>query len=135
MKCSGGTLQQDVEEDEREAEDAEGESSCSYRCYAGELEDEKLECGPYGKCDCRIEVAAPVPVAGKVMANSGVAVPAFVGVLGPVHPGRAVGEVCGEMEKVERKEHRRYREQEQAWQMSESCEFVRSTARHRLQCT
>ncbi len=35
------------------------------------------------------------------VADGGVAVPAFVGVFGPVHPGRVVGEVGLEMEGVE----------------------------------
>ena len=38
------------------------------------------------------------------VADGRIAVPTFVGVLGPVHPGRVVGEVGREMEEVKGKE-------------------------------
>ena len=38
------------------------------------------------------------------VADGAVAVPAFVGVLGPVHPGGVVGEVGAEMEGVQDEE-------------------------------
>src|SRR6185437_14607204 len=127
-KCTGGALQQDVEREEREAEDAECESARSDGRDPGELEDDELEHGPDGKRDGGVEVARPVPVASEVVADGG------VGVLGPVHPGRVVGEVRSEMEKVKRKEDRCHGEQKQAGQISKHSAFVMSTARHRLQC-
>ena len=135
LKGVGGALKQKVEREEREAEDAERESAGGGGRDAGEFEDDELERGPDGQRDGGVEVAGPVPVAGEVVADGGVAVPALVGVLGPVHPGRVIGEVGGEMEKVECKEDRCHGQQKQPGQVSKDSVFVMSTARHRLQCT
>ncbi len=89
-----------------EGEDAYGECARRSDTDAGEAEDGGLEQGPDGEGGRGVEVAGDVPVATLEVADGSVAVPAFVGVLGPVHPGRVVGEVGPEMQGVEAEEDR-----------------------------
>jgi len=65
------------------------------------MEDKGFEKGPDGECGGGVEVAGDVPVAELKVADGGVAVPAFVGVFGPVHPGGVVGGIGGEVAEVE----------------------------------
>ena len=89
-----------------EGEDADSEGSRGGDTDAGEAKDDGLDQGPDGKCGGGVEVSGNVPVAALEVADGGVAVPAFVGVLGPIHPGRVVGEVGLEMDGVEAEEDR-----------------------------
>ena len=51
-----------------------------------------------------VEVTGDVPVAALEMSDGSVAVPSFVGVLGPVHPWGVIGEVSVEMKDVQNEE-------------------------------
>jgi len=111
---AGIELDESVEGEESEGEDAEGEGAGGDGRDAGDAEGEELDGGPDGEGYGGVEVAFEVPVAEEVMADGGVAVPAFVGVLGPVGPGGVVGEVGVEMEEVQGEEDGCRGEQEDA---------------------
>ena len=96
--------EEEVGREQDEAEDGDGEGACGGETDAGEAEEGGFEQGPDGEGGGGVEVAGDVPVAALEVADGGVAVPAFVGVLGPVHPGGVVGEVGVEMEGVEGEE-------------------------------
>jgi hypothetical protein len=57
MEFASGALQQNIERDKREAEDTKRESARGYGRDAGELEDDKLKCGPDRKRDGGVEIA------------------------------------------------------------------------------
>src|ERR1700761_4809841 len=67
---------------------------------SSEAEERCFEKRPDGKCSGGIEVARDVPVAALEVADGSITVPAFVGVLCPVHPRGVVGEVGAEMKGV-----------------------------------
>ena len=90
-----GSADKKREDERRKAEEADGEGARGDDADAGELEDETEEDGPDGQGDGRVEVAGDVPVASLKVADGGVAVPALIGVLGPVHPWGVGGEVGG----------------------------------------
>ena len=88
------------------AEDGDGEGSGSDEGDAGCEKEQGFQEGPDGERGGGVEVAGKVPVAELEVADGGIAVPAFIGVLGPVHPGGEIGEVRGEMDEVKREEER-----------------------------
>jgi hypothetical protein len=92
--------------DEEEIEAVEEERGCAGGgdADAGEVEDGGEKERPDGESDGGIEITAEIPVAGEVVTDSGVGVPAFVGVLRVVHPGGMVGKVGEEMGEVEAEE-------------------------------
>ena len=92
--------------EQNEGKDAYGEGACGGDTDAGEAKDGGLEQRPDREGGGGVEVAGDIPVAALEVADGGVAVPAFVGVLGPVHPGGVVGEVGLEMQGVEAEEDR-----------------------------
>ncbi len=96
--------EQEVGRDEDEAEDGDGEGAGGGEVDAGEAEEGGFEKRPDGEGGGGVEVSGDVPVAALEVADGAVAVPAFVGVLGPVHPGGVVGEVGVEMEGVQGEE-------------------------------
>src|SRR5665213_4354783 len=110
----GVAVEEEPSDNEAQAEDAEREGAGGGEGDSRDAEDEVLQRRPDGEGDRGVEVALPVPVAEEDLANGGVAVPAFVGVFGPVVPGGAVGEVGAEVEEVEREEDGREREEEPA---------------------
>ncbi len=57
MEFASGALQQNIERDKREAEDTKRESARGCGRDAGELEDDKLKCGPDRKRDGGVEIA------------------------------------------------------------------------------
>jgi len=107
-------LDEAIEGEEGDGEDAEGESACRGGRDAGEAKGEELDGGPHGQSYRGIEVAFEVPVAEEIVADGGVAVPTFIGVLGPVGPGRVVGKVGVEMKEVKEEEDDSDGEQEAA---------------------
>jgi hypothetical protein len=96
--------EQEIGGKEDAGEDGDSESACGGEVDAGEAEERGFEKRPDGKGGGRVEVAGDVPVAALKVADGSVAVPAFVGVLGPVHPGGVIGEVGVEMYGVEGEE-------------------------------
>ncbi len=65
-------------------------------------EQQPLQKRPHRQRYRRIEVTGYVPVAEQVLANRGVPIPAFIGVLGPVaDPRRVIREIRGQVERVE----------------------------------
>jgi hypothetical protein len=89
-----------------ETEDTYGKGTCGGDSDASEAKDGGLNQGPNREGGRRVEVAGDVPVATLEVADGGVAVPAFVGVLGPVHPGGVVGKIRPEMQGVETEKDR-----------------------------
>ena len=85
-----------------EQEEGDGERAGSFNGDAGEEEEQPLEEGPHGDGRGGVEVARDVPVAEEVGADGGVAVPAFVGVLGPILPRGVIGEIRAEVPRVHR---------------------------------
>ena len=100
------TAQEKPTGEQDESEDAHGESTRWGHADTGEAKDGGLNQRPNREGGRRIEVAWDVPVTALEVANGGVAVPAFVGVLGPVHPRGVVGKVCPEMQGMETEEDR-----------------------------
>ena len=116
---TGVEIDEAIESKEREGEDAERKRAGGGGGDAGEAKGDPFDSGPDRQGDGGIEVALEIPVAEKVMADGGVAVPAFVGVLGPIDPGRVVGEVGGEMEEVQGEEDGRDDEQDRSQRAGE----------------
>ena len=96
--------EQKVGREENAGEDGDGEGASGGETDAGEAEESRFEQRPDGERGGGVEVAGDVPVAAQEVADGAVAVPAFVGVFGPVHPGGVVGEVGAEMEGVKSQE-------------------------------
>ena len=72
---------------------------------SGKAEQHPFEEGPHRHRRRGVEVPGQVPVAEQVSANGGVAVPALIGVFGPVHePRRVVGKIGAEMQRVQQGE-------------------------------
>ena len=92
--------QQEVGGAQDTGKDCDGEGACGSEIDSGEAEKEGFEERPDGKSGSGVEVSGNVPVAALEVADGSIAVPAFVGVLCPVHPGGVVGEVGVEMEGV-----------------------------------
>ena len=93
--------------DEDSGENCDGEGSGGDEGDASEVEEERFKKGPDGERSSGVEVAGDVPVAELEVADGGVAVPAFVGVFGPVHPGGVVGKVGGEVDGMKDEEEGR----------------------------
>src|SRR5436305_607685 len=89
----GPATDQEVGGDEGEGKDRYCESTGGREAYAGVAEEKELQERPDGKGGGGVKVSGDVPMAEEEVANGSVAVPALVGVLGPVHPGGVVGEV------------------------------------------
>jgi hypothetical protein len=95
---------QKVGDNKDETKDGYGETACGDEVDAGKAKESCFEEGPDGKGCGGIEVSGDVPVAELEIADGAVAVPALVGVFGPVHPGGVVGEVSVEMDCVQGQE-------------------------------
>ena len=93
---------QEAEEDA--GKNGHGEGSGGDEGNASEGEQEGFKRGQDGESGGGVEVAGDVPVAELEVADGGVAVPAFVGIFRPVHPGGLVGEVGGEVDGVQGEE-------------------------------
>jgi hypothetical protein len=96
--------QQNVRREEDETEDHNSECTGSSKMNTGEAEEGRLEKRPDGERGGGVEVAGDVPVTTLEVADGCIAVPAFIGVLCPVHPGRVVGKVGVEMESMQSEE-------------------------------
>ena len=96
--------EQEVRREEDTGEDGDGEGAGGGEVDSGEAEEGGFEKGPDGEGRGGVEVSGDVPVAALEVANGCIAVPAFVGVFGPVHPGGVVGEVGVEMDGVKGEE-------------------------------
>jgi hypothetical protein len=79
---------------------------------SGEAKESRFEERPDGEGRGGVEVAGNVPVAALEVADSAVTVPAFVGVLCPVHPRGVVGEVGVKVKGMEGEEERSEEEKE-----------------------
>src|ERR1035438_8917415 len=66
-----------IRSDQIQAKENEGKQAIGGEADSGEMEDAGQERGPDGKRDGGIEVAVEIPVAGEVVADGGVAVPAL----------------------------------------------------------
>jgi len=95
---------QEVGGEEDTGEDGDGEGAGCGEIDAGKTEESGFEKGPDGESGGGVEVAGDVPVTAQEVADGSIAVPAFVGVLGPVHPGGVIGEVGAEMKGVKSQE-------------------------------
>jgi len=93
--------EEEVGGEEDASEDGYGEGAGGGEGDSGEVEECGFEEGPEGEGGGGVEVPGDVPVSALVVADGGVAVPAFVGVFGPVHPGGVVGGIGGEVAEVE----------------------------------
>ncbi len=122
--------EQEVGGGEDEGEDGYGEAAGGDEIDAGEAKERGFEERPDGESGGGVEVAGDVPVAALEVADGSVAVPAFVGVLGPVHPGGVVGEVGVEVKGVQDEEDGGEEEQnrldgledsETSWGPADSC--------------
>jgi hypothetical protein len=89
--------EQEVGGAEDTGEDGDGEGASGGEVDSGEAEEGGFDKRPDGEGGGGVEVAGDVPVAALEVADGCVAVPAFVGVFGPVHPGGVVGEIGAEM--------------------------------------
>src|SRR5207248_1561901 len=93
--------EKEVRGEEDAGEDCDGEGAGGGEVDSGETEEGGFEKRPDWEGGGGVEVAGDVPMAALEVADGCVAVPAFVGVFGPVHPGGVVGEVGAEMDGVE----------------------------------
>jgi hypothetical protein len=96
--------EQQVGDEEDETEDGYGETAGGDEVDSGEAKESCFEKRPDGKGCSGIEVSGDVPVTELEVADGAVAVPALVGVFGPIHPGGVVGEVSVEMGGVQGQE-------------------------------
>ena len=103
--------EQKIGRQEDEAKDGDSQRAGGGEVDAGEAEESRFEERPDGKGCGGVEVSGDVPVAALEVTDGPVAVPAFVGVFGPVHPGRVIGEVGVEMEGVQNEEDGGYEEE------------------------
>ena len=92
-------------------EDGDCKGTGSGEIDASEAEEGGFDKRPDGKCGGGVEVSGDVPVAALEVADGAVAVPSFVGVFGPVHPGGVVGEVGVEMNGVKSQKQSGYEEE------------------------
>lgn len=96
--------EQKVGREEDTGKDGDGESAGRGEVDPGEAKEDCFEERPDGEGGGGVEITGDVPVAALEVADGTVAVPAFVGIFGPVHPGGVVGEVGVEMDGVENEE-------------------------------
>ena len=120
-QSSGPSPDQQPGADQDSSEGGNGERPRGYQRDAGEAEEDRLEKGPEGQGGCGVEVAVHVPVAQLVVADGGVAIPAFVGIFAPVHPLGEVWKVRAEMDIMQGEEGRRAKKQPKPQDMHPAC--------------
>jgi hypothetical protein len=100
----GPSTEKEIRGEDDEAEDPDGQGAGGDKADSGEVKEGGFEKGQDGEGGGGVEVSGNVPVAALEVTDGGVAIPAFVGVLGPVHPGGVVGEVGAEVKGVQEEE-------------------------------
>ncbi len=104
-------LHQAIADEQGKAEDRDAEEAGCRQADAGDAKENKLQHRPHGQGRGGVEVSGNVPVSEQVMADGGIAVPALIGVLGPVHPLGVVGEVRAQVDIMQREEEARHHQQ------------------------
>ena len=96
--------QQGVRREKDKPEDRNREGAGGGEADSGESKESGFEQRPDRERGSGVEVSGNVPLAALKVADGSIAVPALVGIFGPIHPGRVVGEIGVEMDGVQSEE-------------------------------